>query len=42
MGKALFVIDTPMQVANLLEAIRVFDITHYDIITCDVSKADGS
>ena len=41
MTKALFVIDTPMQVANLLEAISVFDIAHYDIITCDVSKADG-
>lgn len=41
MTKALFVIDTPMQVANLQEALVVFGITHYDIITVDVSKADG-
>ncbi|MEW9797563.1 hypothetical protein [Alteromonas sp. CYL-A6] len=41
MTKALFVIDTPMQVSNLQEALQVFSIDHYDIITVDVSRADG-
>lgn len=38
---ALFVIDTPMQVVNVKEALKAFNIEQYDIITSDVARADG-
>lgn len=38
---ALFVIDTPSQVFNLREALKVYGIDKYDLIICDCCRADA-
>lgn len=40
MKKALFAIDTPIQIINILEAIRVYEISEYDVLICDGGGAD--
>lgn len=39
--KALFLVDTPHQVFNLLQAVTTYNIDIYDIVICDACRADA-
>ncbi|MFN6970302.1 MAG: polysialyltransferase family glycosyltransferase [Rheinheimera sp.] len=41
MKKTLFLIDTPIQMFNVLEAIKEYAIEHYDVMTLDCCRADA-
>ena len=40
MARALFLIDTPSQVFNILEAIREYQLSDYDLMINDCNRAD--